>query len=118
MIFDLRQLFQRLRSSLPSGNLDGELETEIASHIELATEENIRRGMTEQEARRQALVRFGGMEQAKQQQRDARGFFSIDVDPTAYLSMILLLAAVAFVAGYLPARRASRIDPMIALRNN
>ncbi len=37
-------------------------------------------------------------------------------DPATFAGMILLLGAVALVAGYIPARRASRINPTIALR--
>ena len=39
-------------------------------------------------------------------------------DAPTFGGMILLLSAVALVAGYVPARRASRIEPMIALRSN
>ena len=39
-------------------------------------------------------------------------------DPATFVAMAGLLAAVALVAGYVPAHRASRIDPMVALRNS
>ena len=38
-------------------------------------------------------------------------------DPGTFAGIVALLAVVAFVAGYIPARRASRVDPAIALRN-
>ncbi len=45
-------------------------------------------------------------------------FGTTSTDPVTFAVVILALAMVALFAGYLPARRASRIDPMVALRNN
>jgi predicted permease len=39
-------------------------------------------------------------------------------DPLTFTAIVLLLIVVALTAGYIPARRASRIDPMIALRTS
>ncbi|MEO6910620.1 MAG: permease prefix domain 1-containing protein, partial [Edaphobacter sp.] len=75
----LQQALNRLRSFFHKEPLDRELDAEVATHLDLAIEENIRSGMPPTEARRRALIRFGGVEQAKQQQREARGFPALDV---------------------------------------
>jgi len=75
----LREGVQRLRSFFQKEQRDLELDAEVAAHLELAVEENMRRGMSADEARRQALIRFGGVMQAKEQQREARGLPWLDV---------------------------------------
>jgi hypothetical protein len=66
MIDWLRQLFHSLRS------------VSRRAQLELAIEDNIERGMSADEARRQALVRFGGTEQAKLRHREARGLPTLE----------------------------------------
>jgi predicted permease len=45
-------------------------------------------------------------------------FGTTPTDPMTFTAMVFLLGTVALLAGYLPARRASRINPMVALRNH
>ncbi|HVH71641.1 MAG TPA: ABC transporter permease, partial [Candidatus Dormibacteraeota bacterium] len=68
----LRQLFRRLRSFFRRTQLDRELDAEMSTHLELAIEENLQRGLSPAEARRQALLRFGGQQQAREQHQEAR----------------------------------------------
>jgi predicted permease len=53
--------------------LESELEKELEFHLERQTADNVRGGLTEDEARRDARVRFGGLEQIRNECREARG---------------------------------------------
>ncbi|MGD0298094.1 MAG: ABC transporter permease [Bryobacteraceae bacterium] len=68
----LRVLISRVRALFAAPRLDRDLEDELRSHIEMETEANVRRGMTPAEARRRALIEFGGVAQTAEIYREAR----------------------------------------------
>jgi putative ABC transport system permease protein len=68
----LRQLLHRIRSFFRRAEQDRDLNAEMSAHLELAVEENLQRGLSPAEARRQALLRFGGPQQAREEHREAR----------------------------------------------
>src|SRR5580704_755680 len=63
----------RVRAMLSKGRLDQDFERELDAHLSLLTEENIRRGMGPEEARRAARVRLGGVTQLRETHRELHG---------------------------------------------
>jgi hypothetical protein len=61
-----------LRNLFFSRHSDADLEQEVQSHLEMLTEENIRAGLSPEEAQRAARIELGGIEQLKEQVRDVR----------------------------------------------
>src|ERR1700687_680882 len=68
----------RVRALMRRDALERELDTELRDHIERQAEANQRSGMPRAEALRQARLAFGGVEQAKEATRDARGTLLIE----------------------------------------
>jgi hypothetical protein len=52
---------------------DRDLTAEMESHLQMHVDDSIRSGMSSEEARSQALIQLGGVEQAKESYRDRRG---------------------------------------------
>ncbi len=61
----LREILSRCAALLGRKRLDHDLDDELGAHLELAMAENMRRGMSESEARTTALRAFGGQTQIK-----------------------------------------------------
>jgi predicted permease len=79
VIHFIREALNRFRSFFRKEPLDRELDVERASQIEMAIEENGRRGLPLEEARGHALVQFGGVRQARERHRESRGLPWLDV---------------------------------------
>src|SRR5689334_25089893 len=65
-------LFSRIASVFRSQKLDGELDEELRSHLEMRAEDNVRAGMSADEARLEALRRFGNPALIKESTRAQR----------------------------------------------
>ncbi|HYL85727.1 MAG TPA: ABC transporter permease [Candidatus Angelobacter sp.] len=74
----LRRFLTRLFNTAASRAQDERLREEIAEHIALQTEENLRAGLSPVEARRQAMLKFGGVEAVKQDYRTELGLLFIE----------------------------------------
>src|SRR5579864_7058288 len=68
------KIFHRLRTQFHKKELDKDLSEELAFHIEQETQENIAAGMSAEDAYYAALRKFGGIDQVKEECRDAWGF--------------------------------------------
>src|SRR5213594_1849635 len=74
----LRGWLLRLAGLFRKDKRDAEFSSEIASHLQMHVEENLRAGMSAVEARRDALIKLGGIEQTKENYRDRRSLHFIE----------------------------------------
>ncbi|HMD08432.1 MAG TPA: ABC transporter permease [Candidatus Acidoferrum sp.] len=74
----LRALFIRIAGLFRKHRRERELAAEMESHLQLHIEDNLRSRMSPVEARRQALIKLGGLEQTKEAWRDRKGLPAIE----------------------------------------
>jgi hypothetical protein len=69
----LKRFANRLRSWLTTVQDEERLQAEIEEHLDLLTAENLRGGLSQVEARRQAVLKFGAVQAIKETYREQRG---------------------------------------------
>src|SRR6266705_1583003 len=69
----LRGWLMRLGGIFGGERQERELAAEMESHLQMHIEDNLRAGMSAAEARREAIMKLGGVEQTKEIYRDRRG---------------------------------------------
>src|SRR5262249_26089002 len=67
----LGRVLGSVRSLFSRGKMESEIDEELRFHLEREVEKNVRRGMTPEEARTEALRLLGGVEKTKDEVRDA-----------------------------------------------
>jgi predicted permease len=71
--------FKRLKNMLRGRKLENELDDEMRFHLEREIEQNLAAGMSPEEARRQALIEFGGVQQTREAVRTVRWTRLLDI---------------------------------------
>ena len=66
----VRAIVVRLAGLLPGGRRERAFAEEIESHLQMHVDDNVRAGMTPAEARRNAIVKLGGVESTRQAYRE------------------------------------------------
>src|SRR5579863_5321536 len=66
-------VISRLRSLLRRDRVEAELDDELRFHFDQQVQKNLHSGLTQAEAVRRARLFFGGLDQVKEECRDARG---------------------------------------------
>src|SRR6266568_3264775 len=75
----LRAWCWRLAGLFGTRRRERDLADELESHLQMHAEDNLRSGVSAEEARRAALIRLGGIEPTKESYRDRRGVPGLDV---------------------------------------
>src|SRR6266478_9198932 len=78
MLSRLNQMVARIGAFFRRAELDVELDDELESHLNMLTEENIRRGMSPEEARRAAHIELGSLASLREAHRETRGLPMIE----------------------------------------
>ncbi|HET7840411.1 MAG TPA: ABC transporter permease, partial [Terriglobia bacterium] len=74
----ISDLSYRLRAVFRRDSVESEMDEELRAHVERQAEKYIQSGMSREEALRKARIEFGGVEQIKEEVRDARGVSFIE----------------------------------------
>src|SRR5690348_10802172 len=75
----LRAWFSRLGEVFGRRQRERELSAEMESHLQLHIEDNLRAGMTPAQARREAIMKLGGIEQTKESYRERRSLPFLEI---------------------------------------